>query len=196
MTERNFYTGLQRRVRRLGTPRAGGDSEGYKQHQKIVFESGMVDWKDKRAKCGLCGKTGGPFTITKCCGRLICDTEGQYRPGSYEREGQCVRNHRQHSICAHHNAENHDGDWKDCTTCETYFHPYDYAVKATSQAVSGTVRRYNFDDNVRTDIHPADVEFPQCSKCGKNVDTTEESLQTLCLRKTMGGGKVICANCG
>jgi len=197
MTERNFYTGMQRRVRRVGgVPRSGGDSDGHKQQQKYLFESGYVDWSDTREKCGLCGKTEGPFMTTECCGRTLCDTEGQYRVNSHEREGQCARNHRLNSVCYHHHAEGHDGNWKQCTKCQEDFHPYDYAVKATSQAQSGTIRRYNFDDNVRTDIHPADVPFPQCDACGLNVDTTEETIRTLGMRKNFGSGKVTCSNCG
>jgi len=198
-TERDFLSGMQRRVRRAGgTPREGGEDEwGYKEKIRIVFESGMADWTDTRQKCGLCGKTDGPFTTTDCCGGTVCDTEGQYRVNSYERDGQCGRNHRLQSICAHHHGHtSHEGDWKSCKKCEDDFHPYDYAAKATSQFVSGTVRRYNFDDNVRTDIHPADVPFPTCSECGVNVNTTEESLHTLGMRKSMGGNRILCANCG
>ena len=193
MTERNFFTGMQRRVRRLGgTPRPGGDDAYRKRQNSFVFEPGIVDWNDTRDKCGLCGKMDGPFLTTECCGRLVCDTEGQYRINSYEREGQCSRNHRMHSICAHHNSNNHEGDWKSCTKCEEDYHPYDYAVKATSQAASGTVRRYNFDDNVRTDINPADLALPNCNKCGKVVDTTEASEQTFNMRKVMSGGTITC----
>ncbi|KAK1745097.1 hypothetical protein QTG54_004388 [Skeletonema marinoi] len=115
---------------------------------------------------------------------------------SYEREGQCARNHRSQSICGFHNSEGHDGEWKTCKACEEFFHPYDYAVKATSQAVGGTARRYNFDDNVRSDIHPADVPFPTCHKCEALVNTTEESVRTLSMRKSFNGGRVTCGGCG
>eukprot|EP00985_Skeletonema_marinoi_P002868 scaffold1176_cov182-Skeletonema_marinoi.AAC.6 len=196
-TERDFYTGMTRRVRRVGgEPRAGGDERGYKQQVRVIFESGMIDWTDCREKCGLCGKTDGPFTVTDCCGVTICDTEGQYQMNSYEREGQCARNHRSQSICGFHNSEGHDGEWKTCKACEEFFHPYDYAVKATSQAVGGTARRYNFDDNVRSDIHPADVPFPTCHKCEALVNTTEESVRTLSMRKSFNGGRVTCGGCG
>jgi hypothetical protein len=197
-TERDFYTGMTRRVRRVGgEPRAGGEDEyRYKQQVRVIFESGMVDWTDCRERCGLCGKTDGPFTLTDCCGATVCDTEGQYQLNSYEREGQCARNHRLHSICGFHGAEGHGGEWKTCKDCEDFFHPYDYAVKATSICVAGTVRRYNFDDDVRTDIHPADVPFPTCHKCEALVNTTEESIHTLSMRKSFSGGKATCSGCG
>eukprot|EP00573_Skeletonema_grethae_P008453 CAMPEP_0201696740 /NCGR_PEP_ID=MMETSP0578-20130828/8304_1 /ASSEMBLY_ACC=CAM_ASM_000663 /TAXON_ID=267565 /ORGANISM="Skeletonema grethea, Strain CCMP 1804" /LENGTH=523 /DNA_ID=CAMNT_0048182769 /DNA_START=109 /DNA_END=1680 /DNA_ORIENTATION=- len=197
-TERDLYTGMTRRVRRVGgEPRAGGESGyGRKQQSRLIFESGMVDWTDCRQKCGLCGKTDGPFTVTDCCGTTICDTEDQYQINSYEREGQCYRNHRLQSICGFHNSEGHGGDWKTCKDCEDFFHPYDYAVKATSQAVAGTGRKYNFNDNVRSDVHPADVTFPTCHKCEAFVNTTEESVRTLSMRKSFSGGKAICSGCG
>mmetsp|Transcript_18663 Transcript_18663/g.26581 ORF Transcript_18663/g.26581 Transcript_18663/m.26581 type:complete len:325 (-) Transcript_18663:153-1127(-) len=197
-TERDLYTGMTRRVRRVGGgPRAGGESGyGRKQQSRLIFESGMVDWTDCRQKCGLCGKTDGPFTVTDCCGTTICDTEDQYQINSYEREGQCYRNHRLQSICGFHNSEGHGGDWKTCKDCEDFFHPYDYAVKATDQAVAGTGRKYNFNDNVRSDVHPADVTFPTCHKCEAFVNTTEESVRTLSMRKSFSGGKAICSGCG
>mmetsp|Transcript_20148 Transcript_20148/g.57797 ORF Transcript_20148/g.57797 Transcript_20148/m.57797 type:complete len:569 (-) Transcript_20148:310-2016(-) len=225
MTERDLFSGLQRRVRRVGgEPRTGNAAEGlmremiemrggvpqpgdklydlYCEVQEMSprhaeeFKRFCVDWKDTSRKCGLCGSTSGPFIQMKCCGGTVCDTEDQYSIGSYERDGQCARNHRLNSICHFHHEEGHSGDWKSCQTCENYFHPYDYAVKATSQHVSGTVRRYNFDDNVRHDIHPADVPFPTCFYCDRKVDTTEESTKTLSMRKHMGGGKVRCSNHG
>ena len=51
--------------------------------------------------CGV-GETRGKIIRTKCCGKWVCDNnaiEGQYTTAagglySYEREGQCARNHR------------------------------------------------------------------------------------------------------
>jgi ribosomal protein L32 len=192
MTETDFYTGLQRRVRRVGKKRQPIHRKSF----PFDLMDG-IDWYDKSPRCGLCNSKKGPFMITECCGRTLCDTEDQYKLGSYERDGQCGRNHRYHSICAHHHNENHEcDDWKTCQQCKDDFHPYDYAVKATSQAVSGTQRKYNFDDNVRNDIHPADMPFPTCSECGVYVDTTEESTRTLMMRNMSGGGNVQCTACG
>jgi hypothetical protein len=197
-TERDFFTGMKRRVRRVGgVPRAYSPVDyRMKVRESMMFESGFVDWEDKRKKCEMCGKTDGPFTSTECCGATVCDTEGLYQINSYERDGQCARNHRLQSICGFHDAEGHGGDWKSCKKCEEFFNPYDYAVKATSQAVSLTQRKYNFDDNVRTDIHPADVPFPTCHACDALVNTTEESTRTLGMRKSFSGGKVTCSKCG
>ena len=136
--------------------------------------------------CGLCGSRRGPFIMTECCGRRLCDTEGDYAMGSYERDGQCARNHRLNTICGYHHNENHPGEWKKCTKCEGEFHPFDYAVKATSMKVSCTERRYNFDDNVRGDLFPQSMCFPQCDVCGVPVDTTEETTRTLSMRRIAG----------
>lgn len=194
MTEKDLSTGMAWRVQRIGgTPRSGGDSDRMK--RSYLFEKGMVDWLDTREKCELCFKTNTPLLTLPCCGAKVCDTENQYTLGSYAREGQCMRNHLSNSICGYHFKNKHEGGWKDCKKCEEDFHPYDYAVKATSMHASTTVRRYNFDNNVRTDIHPAGVPFPQCSRCGVDVETTEEKTDTLAQRKGFGF-EAMCAGCG
>jgi hypothetical protein len=194
MTERDLCTQMKWRVRRLGgTPRVGGNDDGNK--RLYLFDEGMRDWLDTREKCGLCFKTAGPFITLPCCGAKVCDTENQYTLGSNTREGQCMRNHFHNSICGYHHTKVHEGHWKDCSQCERDFHPYDYAVKATSMHDSATTRRYNFDENVRTDIHPADVPFPKCSKCDVNMETTEEKTSTLDQRKSLGVS-TICSKCG
>ena len=141
---------------------------------------------DVEPSCGLCGSLRGPFMLTACCGRRLCDTENEYEMGSYERDGQCARNHRLNTICGYHHNEDHPGDWQKCQKCEGDFHPFDYAVKATSMKVSCTERRYNFDDNVRGDLFPHSMCFPQCDVCGVPVDTTEETTRTLSMRRLSG----------
>jgi len=55
----------------------------------------QVVWKVGEARrCGLCNKTNEPFMRMECCGGVVCDTEGEYEMHSYERTGQCARNHR------------------------------------------------------------------------------------------------------
>lgn len=40
-----------------------------------------------RARTGLClACHAGPFVQLECCGGWVCDTEGQYQMGSYERD--------------------------------------------------------------------------------------------------------------
>jgi len=192
MTERDLFTGMRRQVRRSGPP-VPRDHD-YTHRRDYYGEE--YHFKDNSTNegtfCGLCNSTEGPFTQTECCNRWVCDTEGQYQIGSYEREGQCERNHRYGSICAWHHQEAHEGDWKDCQDCVADFHPFDYAVKASSQADSGTERRYNFDDNVRHDLDLSAVEFPTCHECKAPLDTTEETTRTLMMRRAFGGGKSLC----
>lgn len=192
MTERFLFTGFKRRVRRSGPlPPAENDYTGRRN-----FYGQQYHYKDNAENngtfCGLCESTRGPFIQTECCGNWVCDTEGQYEIGSYEREGQCHRNHRYGSICAWHHQEDHDGDWKECQRCVDDFHPYDYAVKASSQGNSGTVRRYNFENNCRHDLDLTTIEFPTCFECKEPVDTTEETTRTIMMRDIQGGGKVFC----
>ena len=49
-------------------------------------------------------------------------------------------------------------------------------------AGAGTSRRYNFDDNVRDDLYPQEMDRPQCAVCNAVVDTLDESTRTLEMR--------------
>ena len=175
----------------VGTNRCGGCGAAHycgrdcqSRHWKNGHKNVCAGRQPKKpTACGLCGNKFGPFVKTPCCGRVVCDTEGDYQMFSYERVGQCARNHRNHSVCGFHYNESHRGDWKDCAKCEEYFHPFDYAVKAVSQARSGTIYKYNFDDNVRTDLDPASIPMPQCFECTNRVNTTEENNRTIMMRK-------------
>jgi hypothetical protein len=192
MTERDLFTGMRRPVRRSG-PLPPPENDYC--HRRNFYGS-EYHYKDNASNqgtfCGLCDSTTGPFIQTECCGNWVCDTERQYEIGSYEREGQCARNHRLGSICGWHHQENHGGDWRDCQECINYFHPFDYAVKALSQAESLTQRRYNFDNNVRHDLDLTEIEFPTCHECKAPVDTTEETTRTLMVRNQCAGGKTFC----
>ncbi len=66
------------------------------------------DIQTQRA-CGLCGKTDN-LVRTECCGGWVCDDEIEYVPFSYARNS-CSRNHRRYTLCGHHRAEEHQGDW-------------------------------------------------------------------------------------
>jgi hypothetical protein len=192
MTERDLFTGLRRPVRRSGPlPPAANDYiyERSKCGPEYHFKDNS---KNVGTFCGLCYSIEGPFVKTKCCTRWVCDTEGNYATGSRDRDGRCERNHQLGSICGWHHQEGHAGDWKDCSLCQDFFHPFDYAVKASSQSKGSTNRRYNFDDNVRHDLDPTKADFPSCDTCGAPVDTTEEITKTLMMRNAMAGGKNFC----
>jgi hypothetical protein len=196
MTERDLFTGLRRPVRRSG-PLPPAENDYIHERNKWGAEYHFKDnSKNEGTFCGLCYSTQRPFVKTECCNRWVCDTEGDYEMGSYDREGKCARNHGLGSICGWHHQEGHAGDWKDCSHCQGAFHPYDYAVKASSQSKGCTNRRYNFDDNVRHDLDPTKVEFPSCDTCGAPVDTTEETTRTLMMRQAMAGGKHFCKKHG
>jgi hypothetical protein len=191
MTERDLYTGMRRYVRRSG-PEPPEEKDLIGQKDLLGPEFRVWDSSSPTPHCGLCFSTKGRFVQMDCCGGWVCDTEDQYELGSYDREGQCARNHRYGSICNFHFQEEHDGDWKECQACIGSFHPYDYAVKASSIKDSRTIRRYNFDDNVRTDLDLTLIDFPKCHECNEPVDTTEELTRTLMMRRGLGGGKVFC----
>src|SRR3990172_3143759 len=85
----------------------------------------------KRPKCGLCGKTK-KLTKTECCGQWICDDEDKYVIFSYARNS-CYRNHRRYTLCAHHHAEEHGDDWKDCPECRNGFETEIYVYYGTNE---------------------------------------------------------------
>lgn len=192
MTERDLFTGMRRPVRRLG-PLPPTENNIMDERDKLGPEYHYKDNSQNSGTfCGLCYSTRGPFVKTECCGNWVCDTEDNYEMGTYEREGQCVRNHRYGSICAFHHQEDHHGDWKECQKCVECFHPFDYAVKALPMHLAGTQRRYNFDNNVRFDLDVTTIDFPTCHRCNEPVDTTEETTRTLIMRKMMSRGKLFC----
>lgn len=196
MTERDLFTGMRRYVRRSG-PLPPPENDLCHRRNALGEEYHLKDNSlNTGTFCGLCDSTQGPFIQTECCGNWVCDTEHQYVPMSYNRFGQCSRNHRLGSICGFHHQEEHGSDWKVCQECKEYFHPFDYAVKASSQANGGSVRRYNFDNNCRHDLDLTELEFPTCDECKAPVDTTEESTRTISMRHISGGGKVYCKHCG
>ena len=73
----------------------------------------------ERPRCGLCGKRSKPLRRTECCGRPICDDEGDYVMFSYARNS-CSRNHRRYTLCGLHHGEGHTGQWQSCRACREY----------------------------------------------------------------------------
>ena len=127
-----------------------------------------------RRHCGLCGKTG-KLTRTVCCGQWICDDEDAYVPFSYARNS-CDRNHRRYTLCGHHSAEEHAGDWRDCQQCRTDIIPEMYVYYGTNE--------YNF---VKLE-NPPPYEPTCCNKCGVVIRLAEDGY-------TMKGKGYYCARC-
>ena len=105
-----------------------------------------------KAKCGLCGKSGG-LMRTDCCGTWICDDEDKYVMFSYARNS-CHRNHRRFTLCGYHHAEGHAGDWQHCRKCRNSFETEMYVWYGTNE--------HNF---VKLP-NPPSYEPTKCSKCG------------------------------
>jgi hypothetical protein len=105
-----------------------------------------------KPRCGLCGKTRN-LTRTECCGNWICDDEHKYVLFSYARNS-CHRNHRHYTLCAHHHAEGHKGDWKNCAECRRGMETEMYVWYGTNE--------YNFEKLP----NPPAYEPTRCSKCG------------------------------
>jgi hypothetical protein len=110
-------------------------------------------------RCGLCGKTG-KLTKTDCCDQWICDDEDQYVMFSYERNS-CYRNHRRYTLCGYHFAEEHQGNWKDCSECRDSFETEMYVYYGTNE--------YNFEKLE----NPPEYEPTRCSKCNSIIVLSE-----------------------
>ena len=115
----------------------------------------------ERDRCGLCGKRKR-LTRTQCCGRPICDDEGEYVLFSYARNS-CSRNHRRFTLCGLHHTEGHAGEWKTCAACREYFEELEMYVHSGTNA-------YNFEklDN------PPTYEPTRCGGCGRVIVLGEE----------------------
>jgi hypothetical protein len=128
----------------------------------------------KLPKCKLCGKKTN-LIQTQCCDQWICDDEEDYELFSYERNS-CHRNHRRYTLCGHHHAESHSGDWQTCQECRNDFETEMYVYYGTNE--------YNF-----TKLHnPPHYEPSKCSKCKKIINMGKEGY-------SMQAGKYLCSKC-
>lgn len=117
-----------------------------------------------KRQCGLCGKQG-KLTRTECCGKWICDDEGQYVLFSYARNS-CLRNHRRFTLCGSHHTEEHAGGWKKCSACREKIKTEMYVWYGTNE--------YNFEKLE----NPPEYEPTTCSKCGKVIHLGEGGYST------------------
>ena len=113
-----------------------------------------------KKQCGLCGATKR-LTKTECCGQWICNDEDEYVLFSYDRNS-CARNHRRYTLCGHHDAEGHDGEWQGCAQCRTGFETEMYVYYGTNE--------YNFEKLAK----PPTFEPTRCVKCRKVIKLGED----------------------
>jgi hypothetical protein len=125
-------------------------------------------------QCGLCGKKKN-LTKTDCCGQWICDDEDTYVLFSYARNS-CSRNHRRFTLCAHHYAEGHTGDWQTCSACKNDFGTEMYVYYGTNE--------YNFEKLK----NPPKFKPTRCAKCKKIIRLGEDGY-------SMQGGNYYCMEC-
>lgn len=116
--------------------------------------------KSSAKKCGLCGRRA-KLTKTPCCGQWICDDNDKYVLFSYARNS-CWRNHVRFTLCGYHDAEGHDGDWKDCAKCRADFPTEMYVWYGTNE--------YNFEKLE----HPPSFSPTLCSICRQRIVLSED----------------------
>jgi len=142
---------------------------------KTKSNSGRVRQMVSKPKCGLCGKSKN-LTKTECCGQWICDDEDSYVMFSYARNS-CRRNHRRYTLCGFHDAEEHEGDWKECAECREQFEPEMYAFYGTNE--------YNFEKLP----DPPSYEPTKCHQCDTVIRLGYEGYSV------QGRDRYFCGNC-
>lgn len=125
-------------------------------------------------QCGLCGKKV-KLVKAECCNNWICDDEDSYVLFSYARNS-CSRNHRRFTLCAHHNTEEHSGDWETCKICRGDFETEMYVYYGTNE--------YNF----RKLKNPPKYKPTLCSSCKKIINLSEDGY-------LISKGKYFCEEC-
>ncbi|MEK7138905.1 MAG: hypothetical protein AAB799_01860 [Patescibacteria group bacterium] len=111
-------------------------------------------------QCGLCGKKD-KLIRTECCKNWICNDEDNYVLFSYA-HNSCSRNHRRFTLCAHHNAEEHSGDWETCKICPGDFETEMYVYYGTNE--------YNFKKLKKSPKYKPTF----CSICKKVISLSED----------------------
>lgn len=127
--------------------------------------------------CGLCGESRKQRYKTECCGNWVCGDESEYVMFSYSRD-ICSRNHRRFTLCGHHHAEEHKGDWKTCKKCRK-----DFEHELEMYVWYGT-NEYNFEKL----SNPPAFKLTYCAKCGGRIILPDGGYSTLC-------GVYRCDNC-
>jgi hypothetical protein len=94
---------------------------------------------------------------------------------SYARNS-CYRNHRRYTLCGYHYAEEHGGDWKDCSKCKEEFETEMYVYYGTNE--------YNFEKLG----NPPEYEPTRCARCNAIISLSEDSC-------TISGEDYICGGC-
>jgi hypothetical protein len=128
----------------------------------------------EKPRCGLCGKTRN-LTKTECCGQWICDDQHKYVLFTYARNS-CSRNHDRFTLCGHHFAEEHSGDWKTCEKCRNDFETEMYVYYGTNE--------YNFEKLG----NPPKFKPTRCAKRKKIISLSQDGY-------SMGRGGYYCMNC-
>ncbi|MFH1644100.1 MAG: hypothetical protein ABIA74_02900 [bacterium] len=131
--------------------------------------------KDKKKKCGLCGKSKN-LIRTECCNNWICDDEHKYVMFSFARNS-CSRNHRRQTLCGFHYVEGHSGKWQTCVKCKESFSPEMYVYYGTGD--------YNFEQLP----NPPKYKALRCAKCSSYIKLGDEE----CFITNEG---YLCSKCG
>ena len=135
----------------------------------------VANVKVEKPRCGLCGKTRN-LIKTECCGNWICNDQHKYQLFTFA-HNSCSRNHDRYTLCAHHYAEEHPGDWKTCPKCREDIEPEMYVYFGTNE--------YNFEKLP----NPPKFKPTHCSKCNRVISLSQDGYVI------EPGGKYVCMEC-
>ncbi len=125
-------------------------------------------------ECGLCGGRTN-LMKTECCGRWICDDEGNYQLFSFAKNS-CARNHRRYTLCGSHHTEEHKGHWQDCADCREGVETEMYVWYGTNV--------FNFEKLK----NPPAYEPTHCKTCQRVILLGEEGY-------SQSGDEYLCEEC-
>jgi hypothetical protein len=128
-----------------------------------VVRGGSATAGPPSEKCELCGRRR-LLIPTECCKRLVCGIAG---PDGREKLtiGGCYRKHQRYSLCTHHFAEGHAGEWQTCAECRGDFGTEIYVWYGTNE--------HNFE---KLENPPA-FEPTLCAGCGKRIKLGTDAYQ-------------------
>ena len=78
----------------------------------------------------------------------------------------CHRNHNHYTLCAHHQNEEHNGEWKTCAECRSSFATEDYVWYGTNE--------YNFENLP----DPPSYEPTKCAQCATIISLSKDEIQS------------------
>lgn len=116
---------------------------------------------------------------TSCCNLPTCDNAHEYEINSYSRD-HCMRSHMMYTKCYDHHEQGHEGDWRECTICNTMNH--------NNVRPFSTTNGFNYSPTLEENLHRGSFLTEPCSGCDNRILPGHDG-------STYSGGSVFCSGC-